>query len=309
MDREPVEALLHRLRWTVLRPLGRHLGGDERSLLRGPGLEFTEVREYQPGDDIRRIDWNATARTGGDPPYIREAQVERAIDVWLLVDVSASLDWGTARCLKRDLAVEFAAVAAELFGRRGNRVGALMFAGSPLQCVPPGSGRSHLVHLLTRLQQASGKPPRGGTDLIAALNRLQSLMRRPSLVLVISDFLASDGWQRIMQRLALRHELVAVVLRDPREADLPDVGLVTLEDPETGEQFIVNLSDNRLRERYTRAAAAQLERLRADLVRHGIEHLMLSTRDALLPALVRFLELRQGRRSRERRLYAQSPGA
>ena len=177
-------ALLRRLQWTVLRPLAAHLGGDQRSLVRGPGMELTEVRAYQPGDDVRHIDWTITART--DEPHVRVAYVERALDVWLVLDLSASVDWGTARCLKRDRALEFAAVAGQLLGGHGNRLGALVFADRPLGFVPPAAGRAHLVRLLTRLREAPrqvagaggvrlpgaqrlggrrappGRPPRGG---------------------------------------------------------------------------------------------------------------------------------------------------
>ncbi len=295
MPREPMEALLRRLRWTMLRPLATRLGGDERSLVRGPGLELAELREYQPGDDVRHIDWNLTARA--DRPYVREAHVERALDVWLLVDVSSSVDWGTAECLKRDRALEFAAVASHLLGRHGNRIAALLFAERPLGFVPPGAGRAHLLRLLAAVREEPRQRVRGGTDLAAALARADALIGRRSLVVVVSDFLAPDGWQRELRRLAVRHEVVAVVLGDPRELELPDVGLVTFEDPETGEQLLVDTADRRLRERFRRAAQARGERLAAQLVGAGADRLGVRTDEPLLPALVRFLEVRRVRRA------------
>ncbi|MDP8924741.1 MAG: DUF58 domain-containing protein [Chloroflexota bacterium] len=286
---------MRRLQWTVLRPLAARLGGDERSLVRGFGLELTEVREYQPGDDVRHIDWNTTART--DRPFVREAFAERALDVWLVVDVSPSVDWGTVRRLKRDLAVEFAAVVGLLLGRQGNRIGTLLFAERPRAFVPPGGGRAHLLRLLTCLRDESRRDGVGQTDLAAALRQIRAFARRRSLILVVSDFLVSDGWQAALGPLAQRHEVVAVRLRDPREAEIPDVGLVTLEDPETGGQLLVDTGDRRLRERFAAAAAAQDERIRADLARAGVDHLVLATDEDLMPALVRFLTARKYRRA------------
>jgi uncharacterized protein (DUF58 family) len=297
MPAERADTLLRRLRWTVLRPLATHVGGDERSIVRGPGMELTEVREYQPGDDVRHIDWNVTARSGGERPYVREALTDRATDVWLVVDVSASVDWGTARCLKRDLATEFTVVAAEMLGRHGNRVGVLLFAAKPVGFVPPGAGRQHVLRVLAAVREEPRERPRGRTDLADALRRVRALARRRSLLLIVSDFLVPDGWQDGLARLAARHEVVAVVVRDPREAELPDVGLITLEDPETGEQLVLDTSDARLRERFRRAAQEQAGRLRTELTQRGVEHVVLGTERELLPALTRFLEIRRRRRT------------
>lgn len=295
---ERPDQLLRRLQWTVLQPLATRLGGDERSLMRGAGLELAEVREYQPGDDVRQIDWNITART--EQPYVREAHTERGLDVWLLVDLSASVAWGTAQCLKRDRAIELAAVAGQLLGRRGNRVGALMFAERPLALVPPAAGRTHLLQLLGSLgqiaRQHSAQPLQGRTDLSAALSQASAILRRRSLVLIISDLLVADGWQTALNRLAQRHEVIVARLSDPREQRLPDVGLITLEDPETGGQLLVNTSDRALRKRFQAAAEAQAAQLHSDVAISGADQLVLSTDAALLPALVRFLSLRDTRR-------------
>ena len=293
-ERERPEGLLCRLDWTVLRPLATRLGGDERSLLRGPGLELTAVREYQPGDDVRQIDWNSTARTG--QPCVRESLAERALDVWLVLDLSGSIDWGTAQCLKRDRLTEFAAVAGRLLGSRGHRLGALLFADRPLRIVPPATGRAHLLRLLDVVREQPRQAGRGRTDLAAALAHAGAAFRRRSLVIVVSDFLAPDGWQAPLGTLAQRHETVAVRLHDPREGELPDVGIVTLEDPETGRQLVVDTHDRRLRERYRQAARVQADRLVADLAACGVDLLPLGTDAGLLPALVRFLDARSARR-------------
>ena len=273
-----------------MKPLATELGGDERSLARSFGLELTELREYQAGDDVRSIDWNTTARS--DRTYVREAYVERALDVWLLVDVSASIDWGTAECLKRHRALELAGIAGHLLSRDSNRVGAMLFADRPLSFVPPGSGRNHLIGLLEGLQAEPPQNRCAATDLAGALERAASILRRRSLVLVVSDFLVPEGWQMTLLKLARRHEVVAVRLRDPREMALPDVGLVTLEDPETGAQLLVDTSDAGLRDRFVRAAQEQHDRLRRELAAFGVDLLTLSTGEPLLSAMVRFLSAR-----------------
>lgn len=291
---EKMDTLLRRLDWTILRPLARYLGGEERSLVRGPGMELAEIREYQPGDDVRHIDWSVTARS--DRPFVREAFVERALDAWLVLDLSGSVDWGTAQCLKRDRALEFASVAGQVLGRNGNRIAALLFADKPLGVVPPGVGRVHLVGLLSRIRETPRQAGRAPTDLAAALAQAYTILRRRSLVLVVSDFLVPTGWQRPLGQLAQRHEVVAVRLGDPREGDLPDVGWITLEDPETGAQLTVDTGDRKLRDRFREAAQAQTEAIHADLVRCGVEELVLSTDTELLPVMIRFLNARKFQR-------------
>lgn len=297
-QREHPEALLRRVEWRVLRPLAQQLGGDESSRYRGPGVQLDELREYQPGDDVRRIDWNVSARA--QQPYVRESYVERGLDVWLVVDVSASVDWGTAECLKRDRALELAAVAGRLLGRNGNKVGALWFADRPLAFVPPAAGRQHLLRMLDALGLETQRSS-GHTDLTAALRRLDALAKRRSTILVISDFMAPEGWQPALRRLALRHEVIAVRLTDPRERELPDVGVITLQDPESGEQLVVDTGDRKLRERFDNAATEQSTQLDVELRGCGVEQLVLDTGAPMLPALVRFLRARRRRGAAERR--------
>jgi uncharacterized protein (DUF58 family) len=264
-------------------------------VVRGFGAELSEIREYQPGDDVRHIDWNSTARA--DRPYVREAYVDRALDVWLVLDVSASVDWGTADCLKRERAIEFAAVIGQLLGRHGNRVGALLFADRPLSFIAPSAGRQHMLRMLAAIEEEPRQDVQRSTDLRSALLQAGAVIRRRSLVLVISDFLAPDGWQSALGQLAQRHEVVAVRLRDPREGELPDVGFVTLEDPESGGQLVVNTGDAGLRERFQHVARAQDEAISAAVAGNGIDLLVLNTNDALLPTLVSFLHMRRQRRA------------
>ncbi|HET6316660.1 MAG TPA: DUF58 domain-containing protein [Chloroflexota bacterium] len=288
--------LLRRLRWTVLRPLAHRPNGDERTRLAGPGIEFAHVREYQPGDDVRRIDWQLTARS--DRAYVRESHDERGLDIWLIVDVSPSIDWGTAQGLKRDVAVELSAVAGQLLGHRGNRVGLLMFAEQTLGIVPPMPGLAHLERIVGRLRDEPPRPERGQTDLSAVLATLPRLTRRPSMIVLISDFLVRDGWADRLRALERRHEVLAVRLRDPRESELADIGIVTFEDPETGAQITVDTSDARLRQRFHDAAAAQAASIDGTLRACGVELLVVGTDDSLLGAVAGFLDARRHQRRR-----------
>jgi uncharacterized protein (DUF58 family) len=294
---EPTHLLLRRLRWSLVRPLASRLNGDERSKLLGPGADFAALREYQPGDDVRRIDWKATARA--DRAFVREAEADRAADVWLVADVSPSVDWGTAECLKRERAIELAATAGQVLGRHGNRLGLLLFAERPLAVVPPGAGRAHLERVVGRLRHAPRGRASGRTDLAAALRSLASLAHTPSLLVLISDFLVPDGWTTPLRLLARRHEVVAARLSDPRERSLPDVGIVTFEDPETGEQITVDTGDAGVRQRFAAAAQAQARRIDDSFAACGVDHLTLHTDAPLLPALAAFLDAR--RRTRVRR--------
>ena len=291
-----VDEFLRRSRWPVLRRLGFHPGGDERSSLRGAGIEYSDVREYQAGDDPRTIEWNVTARS--DRPFVRESLPDRGLDAWLLIDVSRSLDWGTARCLKRQLAVEFAATVGRLLVGRGNRVGALLFDERVRAIVPPSSGRTALLQMIARVERASSGPAAGTTDLARALTEAGRLIRRRCLLIVLSDFMAADGWQRPLGSLAVRHEAVAVCITDPREREIPDVGVVTFEDPESGQQILVDTRDVRLRTRFQDAANGQRETIRDDLVRARAAVAEVSTAAELIPQLIRFIKQREAQRGR-----------
>ena len=289
-----VDQLLRRSRWPVLRRLGFHPGGDERSSLRGAGLEYSDVREYQAGDDPRTIEWNITARS--DRPYVRESLPDRGLDAWLLVDITPSLDWGTARCLKRQLALEFSAVVGQLLIGRGNRVGALLFDDRVRSIIPPSAGRTALLQLVARIERAAETPANGPTDLGRALTEAGRLIRRPSMMVLISDFMTPGGWQRPLSALAIRHEVTAVWITDPREREIPDVGVVTFEDPESGEQILVDTRSAHLRARFQEAAAAQRGTIRADLLRARAAVAEMSTAAELVPQLVAFIKQREAQR-------------
>lgn len=289
-----VDQLLRRSRWPVLRRLGFHPGGDERSSLRGAGLEYSDVREYQAGDDPRTIEWNITARS--DRPYVRESLPDRGLDAWLLVDITRSLDWGTARCLKRQLALEFSAVVGQLLIGRGNRVGALLFDDRVRSIIPPSAGRTALLQLIARMERAAESPSDGPTDLGRALTEAGRLIRRPSMMVLLSDFMTPGGWQQPLSALAIRHEVVAAWISDPREREIPDVGVVTFEDPESGEQILVDTRSAHLRARFQEAAVGQRETIRADLLRARAAIAELSTAAEIVPQLVAFIKQREAQR-------------
>lgn len=287
--------LLRRLGWTILKPLASRVGGQERSTILSPGPELAGLREYQPGDDVRLIDWHVTARS--ERAYVREAHAERALDTWLLLDASASVEWGTALCLKRQQADELVCLTWQLLARAGNRVGSILFADRPLIATPPAAGVAGLRRVLAALGEAraAAGTSRGRTDLAAALERAEALLRRPALIVIVSDFFVAPDWVRPLGRLAQRHEIVALRLTDPRDVTLPNIGIVTFEDPESGDQMLVDTGDAALRARFAEAAAAEADRLRSELARHGVEQVVVSTAEELLPALARFLALRRGR--------------
>lgn len=291
----PVDELMRRARWPVLRRLGFHPGGDEQSRFRGVGIEYSDVREYQAGDDPRSIEWNITARS--DRPYVRESLPDRGLDAWMLIDVTRSLDWGTARCLKRQLGLEFAAAVGQLLIARGNRMGALLFDERVRAIVPPLSGRTALLRLIARVEREA-QDPASSTNLGRALTEAGRLIRKPSLVIVITDFMTADGWQRPLSSLAMRHEVIAAWVTDPRERDIPDVGVVTFEDPESGQQILVDTGDARLRLRFESAADTQREAIRTDLQRARAAIAELSTVADLVPQLVRFIKQREAQRGR-----------
>src|SRR6202171_1685320 len=291
-----VDQLLRRSRWPLLRRLGLHPGGDERSAFRGTGLEYSDVREYQAGDDPRTIEWNITARS--DRPYVRESLPDRGLDAWLLIDVSRSLDWGTARCLKRQLALEFSAVVGQLLIGRGNRVGALLFDERVRAIIPPAAGRTALLQLIARIGRAAESPADGSTDLGRALTEAGRLIRRPSLMVILTDFMTPGGWQQPLSALAIRHEVIAAWVTDPRERDIPDVGVVTFEDPAAGQQILVDTRSAPLRARFEEAASAQRATIRADLIRARTAVAELRPAAEGVAQLVAFIKQREAQRGR-----------
>ena len=301
-DAAPVfdpERLLRQLEWTVLRRLDGILQGDYRTLFRGFGLDFADLREYQAHDDVRHIDWNVTARM--QAPYVREFQEDREVAAWFVLDLSRSLDFGSHRLRKRELAAALVGVLARLFIRYGNRVGAVMLAESGAEVVPARAGRPQVLRVLDRMRKlgthAPGSRGRSGavTNLSALLESAQPTMRRRSVVFVISDFISQPGWEKQLAGLARRHEVIAVRLFDPLEMELPNLGLVVMEDAETGEQMTVDTHDPAFRRRFARAAEQREDALRSALATAGIDCLELSTADPIDAALLRFSRLRKRR--------------
>ena len=290
------ERLLQRLEWTVLRRLDGLLQGSARTLLRGAGIDLADLREYQPHDDVRHIDWNVTARLA--TPHVRVYTEDRDMTAWFLLDLSPSVDFGPPGHAKRDLAAGFVGVLARLIQRHGNRVGAVLHDGHAAmgRVLPAGGGRCQVLQLLHLLTAGAPTPsfaaPPGITDLKLLLTQAQGLLRRRSAVFVISDFLSQPGWDKPLARLARRHDVVAVRLLDPLELELPDIGLLLLRDPETGEQLQVDTHERGFRHRFARLAAQREAELRASLARAGVDTLELSTDEDLLSALLRFMQLR-----------------
>ncbi|HEY4370880.1 MAG TPA: DUF58 domain-containing protein [Burkholderiales bacterium] len=298
------EALLKRLEWTVIRRLDGVLQGDYRTLLRGFGLDLADLREYQTHDDVRYIDWNVTARV--QVPHVREFQEDREVTAWFVMDLSGSVDFGSSKMRKRELAAELAGVLSRVLTRHGNRVGALLHGGADAQgqtreeVIPVRGGRTQVLRLIDRIEAMQASPPKGPpsgrtTDLGALLQRAQQLIRRRSVVFVVSDFISTPGWEQALSLLARRHEVVAVRLYDPLEVALPPLGLVVLQDAETGEQLFVDTQDAGFRKRFAEQAQAREENLRDALARAGVDCLELATDAEMHAALLRFIDLRKQR--------------
>jgi len=290
--RDP-EALLRRLEWTVIRRLDGLLHGDYATLFRGAGLDLADLREYQLNDDVRHIDWNVTARL--QHPHVRQYQEDREVTAWFLLDVSASVDFGSEAVTKRAVLTDFVAVLARVLTRHGNRVGALLFDGAVEATLPPRSSRTHVLHLLRRLVSPSRSAPPGTTDLAAMLQAALGILTQRSVVFVVSDFVSPAGWVKPLRQLASRHDVLAVRLFDPLEVALPDIGLLVMQDAETGEELLVDTTDAGFRERFAAAAERRDDETRAMLQRAGADTLELGTDDDLVDAIVRFSDLRRRR--------------
>jgi uncharacterized protein (DUF58 family) len=286
--------VLRRLEILITRRLDGLLQGDYQGLVPGHGTEPGETREYEPGDDVRRIDWNVTARM--QRTHLRETVADHELETWILADGSASLDFGTANCDKRDLAVAAAAAVGFLTNRGGNRLGGIVLdAEGRIAAVPPRTGRAHIMSFLHRMATAPRVDGGGDTDLADGLDRLASLMPRAGLAVVVSDFLSSTDWDKPMRRLAVRHDALAVEVIDPRELELADVGLLTVVDTESGAIREVQTSDAKLRARYAQAAAEQRQRIATRLRMAGTDHLQLRTDRDWIGDLVRFVTIRRRR--------------
>jgi len=297
------EAILQRVEWTVLRRLDGLLHGDYRTLFRGYGLDLADLREYQYGDDVRHIDWNVTARL--QAPYVREYHEDREITAWFLLDLSQSVNFGSQLVRKRGVSTDFVALLARVLTRRGNRVGALYYGERVEGMIPARSGRRQVLNILHAMQSQQETPSSSGTNLGELLRAAELAMRRRSLVFVVSDFISAPGWGEVLGRLAQRHEIIAVRLHDPLEANLPDLGLVVVQDAETGEQLYVDTNDRGFRRRFAEGAKRREAELRGAFRDAGVDAIELSTEDDLVETVLRFSDMkRRGRHSKRHQLPA-----
>lgn len=313
------ERLLRGLEWTVIRRLDGLMQGDYRTLMRGNGLDLADLREYQPHDDVRHIDWNVTARL--DTPHVRVFTEDREMAAWFLLDLSPSIQFGPPGHTKRDILTGFVAVLSRLLTRHGNRVGAMLYGGGPGGAnqnqnqnaspkpaqrtvdvvLPPRNSRTHVLHLVHQVLRPDLPPKQehthtgegGTTELHRLLQAALTTVRRRSTVFVVSDFISAPGWEKPLAQLVQRHDVVVVRLLDPLELELPDVGLITLRDAESGEQLQVDTRDAGFRRRFAHLAAQRETHLHEALARAGADTLELRTDDDLLEALLRFMDMRR----------------
>ena len=285
------DALLRALDVNIQRRVEGLLAGDYRSALLGDGTELAQVRPYVPGDDVRLIDWNVTARTG--EPHVRVLFAERVLVTWVVLDTSPSMAFGTTDRRKADVAEGVALALGHVATRRGNRLGLVTFGDSSPRSSPPRQGRVGLIGLLTALRREDDRARVGATSLGEALTRTGALARQRALVVVVSDFRGPQDWRRPLLALAGKHDVVAVEIRDPLEQRLPDAGELWLVDPETGRQLRVDTGDARLRDRFAKAAAEERAALASGLSSAGVRHLVLETSGDWLRSLALFLRRRQ----------------
>jgi len=287
------EKILLRLEWTVIRRLDGLLQGDYRTLFRGFGMDLADLREYQYGDDVRHIDWNVTARF--QTAYVRVFNEDRDITAWFLLDLSPSVNFGSRQVRKGAVSAEFVTVLARLLTRRGNPVGALLYGDRVDTVIPAHGSRRHVLRLLDRMLARPAPAAPAATKLGDLLQAALGVLKRRSLVFVVSDFISAPGWEEPLALLTRRHEAVAVRLYDPLEMQLPDLGLLVIQDSETGEQVWVDTHDRGFRRRFAAAAERRERELRAAFQRAGVDALELSTEDHIIDAILRFADLRRRR--------------
>jgi uncharacterized protein (DUF58 family) len=285
------EALLRALDVTIGRRMNALLAGDYRSTLLGRGTELAQVRPYVPGDDVRRIDWNVTARTL--EPHVRVDLAERVLVTWLVLDTSPSMQFGTADRRKADVAEGVAIAIGHVATRRGNRLGAITFGDGSPRSLPARQGRLGLLGLLSALRQEPEPGATGATSLGEAVSRTGALARQRALVVLVSDFRGPLDWRRPLLELAGRHDVVAIEIRDPREQELPEAGALWLVDPETGRQLRVDTRSAKLRARFAAAAAEERRGVARVLASLGVRHVVLSTEGDWLRPLTVFLRRRE----------------
>ena len=285
-------ALLARLEWKVLKRLEGALQGDYRTLFRGQGVDLADLREYQLHDDVRHIDWNVTARL--DVPHVRQFTEERDLTAWFLQDLSPSIDFGSQR-RKREVSETFVAVMASLVLRRGNRAGAVLYGNQLDTVLPAKSGRLHVLHMMQRMRARPAAAAAGATRLADLIEHARPSIKRRSSIFVVSDFISESGWEAPLARLAQKHDVIAVRLYDPLEMMLPELGLVLMQDAETGEQIFVDTGARGFRERFEAAAQRREAELRSALGRAGVDTLELPTDAELGDSIMAFVDARRQR--------------
>jgi uncharacterized protein (DUF58 family) len=290
------DGVLRALDLTIGRRVSGLLAGDYRSSMLGTGTEFAQLRQYEPGDDVRMIDWNVTART--QIPHVRVQIADRVMTTWLMLDTSPSMTFGTAERRKADVAEGVAIAVGHVATRHGNALGLVSFGNGKPQTLPPTQGRAGMLGLLVTVRRAeestSGSGP--GTSVGEALQHMNLLTPRAKIIIVVSDFRGRMDWAQPMTELAGRNTVVAVEIQDPREQELPNVGELHLVDPESGRQLRVDTSKRHLRERFAAAAATERAKVHADITHTGARHVVLSTRGDWLRTLATFLAQKEGRR-------------
>jgi uncharacterized protein (DUF58 family) len=292
------ERILRRLEWRVIRRLDGLFQGDYRTLFYGAGVDFADLREYQPGDDIRHIDWNVTARMNS--PYVRQFVEDREVTAWFLLDLTRSMTFGPQDRPKQAILLDYVAILARLLTRGGNRTGVIVYNNGNITTIPPGTGRIHVLRIVRDLMHAvddrSPSAPGFTTNLSKLLEAGLNTIKRRSLVFVISDFISDPGWERPLSRLYRRHELIPIRLWDPREMELPDAGLLVIEDVESGEHLYVDTSDPGFRRRFAAEAQLRTDLLNASIQRSGVDLFAISTEEDLTAAIMRMATLRKRRR-------------
>ncbi len=280
-----VEAILQKVEWTVLRRLEGLLHGDYRTLFRGFGIDLSDLREYQYSDDVRHIDWNVTARM--QIPHVRQYVEDREITAWFLVDLTGSMEFGSQRLRKREVLLEHIALLARLLSKHGNRTGLVIYYGQDAQqqpiinLIPAGIGRAHVLRLLQSVAQPS--PTKAGpTDLQMLFNRCSALLKRRALVFVATDFVSSGTWWKSLGQLAMRHEVIALHIQDPIEKELPNLGLITFEDPESGEQITVDTSSKAFVQRFASLAHERSKQTQQRLQQARVDYLAVQNAESLV---------------------------
>ena len=279
-DVKELMAKVGKIRILTNKLIDDQLSGDYHSTFKGQGVEFDEVRPYVPGDDVRTIDWNVTAKTG--LPYIKRFSEERELTILFMVDVSGSQGYGSVRRSKMELAAEVTALLALTAIRNQDKIGLILFSDQIVKYIPPRKGRDSVMRLVREVLAAEDSAT-GGTDIAAALKFLNSVQKRRAVVFLVSDFLLSSvkpqtsSFEQLLRATARHHDMVCVPVSDPAECELPDVGLVELEDPETGEVVLVDTSSAAVRRRFAATASEENEALKRFFLKTGIDTLTIAT--------------------------------